>query len=162
MVRARAVLARPLHVVGEPPGIGYAFDHLLVHRVGLHLELVLHVHRAGGDECVDAPPPRRPDRLGAALDVHPGRPGKAADDRCAGGLGDLVHRLEVAVRGDGEPRLDDVDAHFLEDLGDAQLLVQVHGGARRLLAVAERGIEDDDPVGILAVAHGTKPSFIQV
>src|SRR3546814_5557112 len=36
----------------------------------------------------------------------------------------------------------DVDAHLLEDLGDLQLFLEVHRAARRLLAVAQRGVED--------------------
>ena len=44
-------------------------------------------------------------------------------------LGDLGHRLEVAVRGDREARLDDVDAHLVEEVGDLELLLQRHGGA---------------------------------
>src|SRR3546814_10375580 len=53
-----------------------------------------------------------------------------------------LHGLEVAFGGDREAGLYDVDAHLLEDLGDLQLFLEVHGAARRLLAVAQRGVED--------------------
>ena len=35
-----------------------------------------------------------------------------------------------------------------ELMGHAELLVGVHGAARALLAVAEGGVEEDDPVGV--------------
>ena len=41
----------------------------------------------------------------------------------------------------------DVHAEFGQRLGHAQLLLQVHGEAGRLLAVAQRGVEDDELVG---------------
>ena len=59
-------------------------------------------------------------------------------------LGDLVDCLEVALRGDGEAGLDDVDAHLLQDLGDLDFFRDGHGGARRLLAIAKRGVEHHD------------------
>ncbi len=59
-------------------------------------------------------------------------------------LGDLAHGLEIAVRGDREAGLDDVDAHLLEQERDLDLLVEIHRGAGRLLAVAQGGVENDD------------------
>ena len=47
-------------------------------------------------------------------------------------------------RGDREAGLDDVDAHGVEEVGDLQLLLEGHGGAGALLAVAQRGVEDED------------------
>ena len=58
--------------------------------------------------------------------------------------GDLAHRLEIARRGDREAGLDHVDAQIHERLGDLQLLVEIHAAAGRLLAVAQRGVENDD------------------
>ena len=69
-----------------------------------------------------------------------------ADDGVLGALGDLVHGREVAVGRDREAGLDDVDAHLVEQLGDLELLLVRHGGARALLAVAQGGVEDDDAV----------------
>ena len=51
-------------------------------------------------------------------------------------------------RGDREAGLDDVDAHGVEEVGDLQLLLEGHGGAGALLAVAQRGVEDEDAVGV--------------
>ena len=55
---------------------------------------------------------------------------------------DRLHRLEVARRGDREAGLDHVDAEPRELLGDLQLLLRVQRDARRLLAVAQRRVED--------------------
>src|SRR5215510_8032172 len=54
--------------------------------------------------------------------------------------------LEVAFRGDGEAGLNNVDAHVVEHLGDLELLLEGHGRAGALLAVTQRGVENDDAV----------------
>src|SRR4051812_37955415 len=60
--------------------------------------------------------------------------------------GDRAYRLEITGRGDREAGLDDVDAQPRELVGDLELLGGVQRDARRLLTVAQRGVEDDDPV----------------
>ncbi|KAF1856555.1 hypothetical protein Lal_00048050 [Lupinus albus] len=72
--------------------------------------------------------------------------GEAGDGGALGAPGDLGHRLEIADGGDGEPGLDDVDAHRVEQFGDRQLLIEGHGRAGALLAVAQGGVEDQDAV----------------
>ena len=71
-----------------------------------------------------------------------------------------LHGGEIAFRGDREAGLDDVDAHGVEQLGDLELLLVGHGGARALLAVAQRRVEDDDAVlvGLGRGGHGLSPS----
>src|SRR5919106_1768987 len=71
---------------------------------------------------------------------------EAGDDRAVHLARDRAHGLEVARRGDREARLDDVDAQAAELVRDLQLLGRVQRDARRLLTVAQRGVEDDDPV----------------
>ncbi len=88
----------------------------------------------------------RLDRLGAAVDVLELRPRQAADHRLLGAAGNLLDAVEIAFRGDGEACLDDVDAHLVEHFGHFELLVEGHGGAGALLAVAQGGVEDDDTV----------------
>ena len=56
-------------------------------------------------------------------------------------------------RGDRESSLDHVDAEPRELLRDLQLLGRVQRDARRLLAVSQGGVKDDDPVGV----HGAAP-----
>ena len=71
---------------------------------------------------------------------------KGASQRChAAGLElgcNGANAFEIAVGGDGEAGFDDVHAEKLELAGEAQLLVSIHREARRLLAVAKRGVED--------------------
>jgi hypothetical protein len=69
VLRARAVLARPLDVVAAAARPGDAVDHRLVHLLGRHLQLDAHVQRAGRDEGVDALSDCRLQRLGGAVDV---------------------------------------------------------------------------------------------
>ena len=95
---------------------------------------------------MDAPALGRLDRLAGAVDVLLAGAREPADDRVLGALGDLVDGREIALRGDREAGLDDVDAHGVEHLGDLELLLVRHGGAGRLLAVAQGGVEDDDAV----------------
>ncbi len=94
---AGGVLGRPFHVVGVVARQGDRGVDRLQDRIRPHLQLVLHVHGAGGDEGVDAAAAGRLDGFGAALDVLLGGPGQAADGRLGDDLGDAAHRLEVAV-----------------------------------------------------------------
>ena len=94
----------------------------------------------------------RLDRLGAAVDVLELRARQPADHRILGAAGDLLHAVEIALAGDREAGLDDVDAHLVEQLGDLELLVEGHGGAGALLAVAQGRVEDDDAVASRARA----------
>ena len=108
---------------------------------------------------MDAPALRRPDRLAGAVDVLHAGAGQAGDDGVLRALGDLLHGLEVALRGDRESGLDDVDPHGVEELGDFELLLMRHGGAGALLAVAQGGVEYDDAVlvGLRVCGHGLDP-----
>ena len=83
--------------------------------------------------------------------LEPGA-GEAADgDAVADQCGDALHGLEVAGAGDGKAGLDHVHAEPFELAGDLHLLVNVERRPRRLLAVAQGGVEDLDSVG----GHGT-------
>src|SRR5262249_15165445 len=97
-------------------------------------------------------------RLGRVLDGFPGAvdvivvaAGQAADHGAFYFARDRLDRLEIARGGDGEASLDHVDAEVFERVGDFQLFGEVHAGAGRLLAVAERGVENDEAVR----GHGT-------
>ncbi len=54
------------------------------------------------------------DGFGAAVDILEGRSREAADHGVLGALGDLIDGGEIAVRGDREAGLDDVDTHRIE------------------------------------------------
>ncbi len=100
----------------------------------------------------------RLDGLAAAVDVLLAGASEPADHGILGALGDLVDGGEVAFRGDREAGFDDVHAHLIEQLGDFELLFMGHGGAGRLLAVAQGGVEDNDAVlfGLGLGAHRSK------
>ena len=71
----------------------------------------------------------------------------------------VIDRLVVAIGGYGEARFDDVDAHFVEQLGDLQLFTERHRGAGRLLAVPQSRIEDRNAIGRTALFFGLLTSF---
>src|SRR4030081_2955938 len=79
---------------------------------------------------------------------------RAGDHRVLGAPGDLADRLEVAFGGDREAGLDDVDAHVVEHFGDFELLLEAHGGAGALFAVAQGGVEYNDAVLVGLVDGG--------
>ena len=83
------------------------------------------------------------ERLGRTGDVAVVGARQRADGRFPDRVGDRLHGFEVAVGAGGEAGLDHVDLQALELAGDAQLLVLGHGGAGRLLAVAQGGVEND-------------------
>src|ERR1700741_4650586 len=89
--------------------------------------------------------PRRPLQcLPRAFDVLLAGPRQPGDDWPPDRCRNRLNRLEIAVRGNREPSFDYVHAEPVELLRHAQLLVDVHAATRRLLAIAQRGIEDRD------------------
>jgi hypothetical protein len=148
---AGGVLGRPLHVLHPVARARDLEVHHLQHLFRRFHQLVLAVHGRGGDERMDTRALRVLDGLAGAVDVELARPGEPAHHRPLEPPGDLRHGLEIAFRGDGKARLDDVDAHLVEEVGDLELLLECHGGARALLAVAQGGIEYEDAVGVGAL-----------
>ena len=147
---ARAVFGRPLDIGAQVTRMGNAVDDCLMHLFRLHLQLDPHMQRTGRQKSMDP-------RLGRALQGFPGavdildRGARQTGDRAGfDDGGDFANGFEIAVRGDRKPGLNDIDTHFLEHQGDANLLVQVHRTAGRLFAVAQRGVENSDAVGIVS------------
>ena len=114
-------------------------QHLLRRLVQLHP----HVQWRGRDHGVDAAALGEFHRLGTAVDVGGMGTGQASDDGILGAAGDLADRFEVTLRGDREAGFDDVNAHIVQQLGDLDLLLEGHGGAGALFAVAQSGVEND-------------------
>ena len=121
---------------------------------GFHLQLVLHMQVAGGDHHVDAPTGGRLQGLGTAVNIHLMGAAQARNGACLDDLGDLANRFEVAIGGDGETGLNDIDPHLFQDLGQFELFIQAHGGTGRLLAVAHGGVKDDDIFARLSSGYG--------
>jgi len=139
---AAGVLRRELDVVGKILAALDRLDRHLQHLAGLFLELVLHVDRRSRDERVDSLLLGRGQSLARRLDVVGVGAGQGRDRRAFDLLGHELGGLELGGRGNGEPRLDDVDPEHRQLPGDLELLRDRHGRSGRLLAVAERCIED--------------------
>ena len=102
------------------------------------------------------PPPCVAHRFAGTGDVAGNGARQTCDHRVLGALCDLRDRLEIADRSDREAGLDDIDAHLVEHLGDFELLLEGHGRAGALLAVAQGGVENNDAVlvGLVRGGHG--------
>ena len=135
-------LARELHAVDR------AADNLVLRE----LQLEVAVDGRGGEEHVAAAARRVLQRLPGRVDVSLVQRARLATIGPSISPADRGDRLEVTRRRGGEPRLDHVDAQLPERPRHLELLPEVHRRAGRLLAVAQRGVEDDDPVG---VSHGS-------
>src|SRR5688572_17701301 len=103
---------------------------------------------ARGEEHVDAWTRGILQRAPRRVDVFPRAARETGDDRALDFASHQIHRLPIAARGDWETGFDDVDSELRERLRDPQLLWLRHAAAGRLLAVAQRGIEDEDPVAV--------------
>ena len=145
-VRAEPVLGRELHVGGVGPRPCHAGGGLGLHLVTRHAQLLRHVDLGGGDEHVDARPLGVTHRLPSPIDVLEPGARQRSDDRAAHAPGDRLDRLEVAVAGDREPGLDDVDPEARQLLRDLELLARVERDARALLTVSQRRVEDQHAV----------------
>ena len=150
---AGAVFGRPFDVVDVVARAGDVGDRGFQHLLRGHVELDPHMQRRGRDHGMDAAAPRELHRFRAAVDVLRMRPRQAGDHGILGAPGDLADRLEIAFGGDREAGFDDVDAHVVEHLGDLELLLERHGGAGALLAVAQGGVEYNDAV-LVGLVHG--------
>ena len=101
-------------------------------------------------------------RLGAAVDVLGGGARQAGDGGVFHPAGDFRHGFEIALRGDGEAGLDDIDAQGVQNVGDFQLFLKTHRGAGALLAIAQCGVEDIHAIGsggVLRFGHGFNPGI---
>ena len=94
---------------------------------------------------------------GTSSTVAPGVHVSTARDlpRC---LGDLTHGLEVALGGDREARLADVDAQPAELVADVDFLLDVQRRAGRLLAVAQRRVWHRASVSLRGLQGGVVES----
>ena len=144
-IRPRRVLARELDLVHVLARVPNGPVRMLDDLGGLELQLLLHVDGARGEEDVDPGAPRVGERLRPGLDVLLTGAAERCDRGAAGAAGDGLDSLEIAGRGHCEAGLDHFDSEELELLRDLDLLVRLQRDARRLLAVAKRGVEDCDP-----------------
>ena len=95
----------------------------------------------GRQERVDARPLGVLDGFPALVDVGGDGAGQAGDDRPVDFARDALDRREIVRARGREAGLDHVDAQPSQLLGHLDLLRRGQREARRLLAVAQRGIE---------------------
>ena len=157
-VGAGGVLGGELDVVAVGAREG---DHLgdLVERLGAcDLELGGEVQVGCGEEGVDAGAGGGLDGARGGLDVLALGAGEGGDDGASDLAGDVADGFGVALGGDGEAGLQDVDAESGDLVGHAQLLGAVHDAAGRLFAVAQGGVEEEDAAGLrlLPVARAAR------
>src|ERR1043165_8140088 len=152
------VLGRELDVVALLARVRDNLGHARQALRARHARLLLEGEMARRRERLDARAVRPLDRLPRALDVDPRRAGEPADDRRQGAqcrrtadlAGDRAHGLEVTGGRRWKAGLDDIYAEPRQRARDLELLGVRHRRARRLLAVAQRGVEDSN---IRAVGH---------
>jgi len=145
VVAAGGILRGELHVGAESPRLAHALHRLAQRLRAPDLQLVTQVDIGGGQEDVQARTHGADEGAGRGLDVLALGSAQRGHPAAAHLAGDGVHRLPFAVGGHREARLQHVDPQPLELAGQPQLLRPVHAAARRLLAVAQRRVEDLDP-----------------
>ncbi len=145
-VASRGVFRGELDVVGER---ARQADRVHRNREAVrarHPELALEVQVGGRDEDVDALALGGLECPRGALDVGPVAAGERRNHRTLHMRGDGAHRFGVGLGGDRKAGLDVVHPQGGQLTGHLQLLVDPHREAGRLFAVAERGVENDEPV----------------
>ena len=148
LLGAAGILAIELDVVDVLLGIAHRMHRTLDGLVLGDAQLVVQVRGAHAQAGVDAGTAGALEGLGSRVDVLLNGAGEAAHyGVVAGKLADLLNGDEVARAGNGETSLDDVDLQAQQLLCDEQLLLGVHGGAGRLLAVAQGGVKNCNLAG---------------
>ena len=155
-IGAGRVFGREFDVVDKGAGQAHGFGRLVERLLAAHLELVLEVQIARGEEDVDA---RAVGKLKGAcghLDVFFFGAGQGGDARLADGLGDGGDGREVALGGHGEAGLDDVHAQIFKSVGHGELFLRGHAAAGGLLAVAQSGVEEGNVIWIVHCVHACR------
>jgi hypothetical protein len=104
------------------------------------------MNRTGGEEDVEAWTRGVFQGAPCCLDVFPIAARKACDDRTAHFARHKIHRFPIASGGDREAGFDHVDPEVRERFRHPQLFRLRHAATGRLLAVAQRSVEDEDAV----------------
>ena len=130
----------------------YGLEHLLRR----HLQLVLHVYRAGCQEGVNAGRLCTADGVPCRLDVLLTAACQRADGSAAYSISDCCDSSSIAGRSSGKACFNDINLEGFELLCNLDLLIQVHAAAGRLLTVTQRRIKN-----LNCSSHGILSSPIQ-
>ena len=150
-IGAAGVLGRELDIVAQRAGIGHHLAGAPDNLFAGHPQLVLQVDIRRSDKDVDARPGRVFDRLPGGIHITAHAARQAADRRAAHFTRYTAHRIQVAGRRRREAGLDNVHPQSGKLPGDFDLFARIQRCARRLLAVAQCRIENNDTVLI----HGS-------
>ena len=152
--RARCVHGAPFDVVDQVARLRHRraddLEHLLL---GL-LHLVREVNRRCRYERVNTATFGVPYSFGGARNISGDGAGEPGNHGILAATGDFRDGFEIADRSDRKARLDDVDTHVVERLGNLQLFLERHRRARALLAVAQRRVEDENALFVGGLGGG--------
>ena len=95
----------------------------------------------GGQEGMDARVGSCLEGLPRSFDVGVATASQGSDYGAPNLTGYKLHGVEVAVGGNGESGLDDIDAQAVKLARHAQLLIGGHAASRRLFPVAQCSVE---------------------
>ena len=107
-------------------------------------QLVFQMNVGGRQKNVDPRSRRSLQGLPRAVNVAGAGARQSGDNRMPHFSGNKLHRFKVTIGGDREPGLDHVHAQPVELLGQTQFFLHIHAATRRLLAVPQRGVKDND------------------
>ena len=142
-IGAGGVFGRELDVFDVLERQADGFARQVQRLLASDLELVLEMQVARCQEDVDARAVGKLQGAGGHLDIFRLGASQRRDARLANSLGDGGDGREVALGCHGETGLDDVHAQVFEGMGHGELFLRGHAAARRLLAVAQRGVEEE-------------------
>src|SRR5579863_2231647 len=103
---------------------------------------MLEVYVAGGEEGMNARPPRFSERLGRAFHVHSSAAGKRRHLHPREFPAHRVDRFEIALGGNRKTGFEDVYPEFDQFARHTQLLGYGHAATGRLFAIPEGRVED--------------------
>ena len=146
-VAAGAVFRRKLHVVGQAFGVSHGILDLGQHLITIHPQLVFQVDVGSGQKGVDPGFGGIFDGAPGAVDVRFIGPAQSCDFGCLEFAGNLRDRIEIAFRCRRKAGFDDIHTQLFQLDGQSQLLRRVHTCTGRLLAVAQRRVENFNQFG---------------
>eukprot|EP00955_Chlamydomonas_euryale_P008138 86396-Chlamydomonas_euryale.AAC.6 len=170
-IRAASILWAELNVgAAKAAQVLHGSDRVVNDFLAAHAQLVLHVDLAGGDERVHARQLRALNGVPRALQVRNPGATQTTDDRhvaiftdiVADHVGDLLHRQEIIIGSDRKSGFNYVNAELGELARNVELLFGRERGTGRLLAVAQRGVENADVIWVTDfVGHVLGPGAAQ-
>ena len=141
-IAPRRVLGRELDVVGVPAGLCHRGDGGVEALLAADVQLAFEMQVRSGDERVNAAILPGRERFAGAFDVVWAASRQGSHHGAIKGGRDHAYSFGIRVGGDREARLDHIDAQAIEMPGQLQLFRHAERKAGRLLAIAQRRVED--------------------